>query len=284
MIYRTRAGTSITESRDNKYLIKKSFNIQKIIEEHNYYYVLPKNIKKFLVQPHNLYVVGNQASYLLDKINDIDIGIKYANDQLKKKDFKILLKSFNEFKKYSKECKIDQFAMYEMSKNFVIGKAEKNLYELKNHGVDATYLINLLNEKFDDAYITRNTYNVCISHGDPCFSNIFIIDKKIKMIDPRGASSIYLDEYYDIAKIAQSWLYGYDFIKNDKEQFKPLYIEHFKRYIEKRNMSIKLLNIYVASLFLSMCIHHLDRSDHIQKFILIAEEILNSEHINFNGW
>ena len=54
------------------------------------------------------------------------------------------------------------------------------------------------------------------SHGDLCLSNILACyDGNVRFIDPRGSDSIWLDEYYDMAKLSQSIMGGYDFIIND---------------------------------------------------------------------
>ena len=58
-------------------------------------------------------------------------------------------------------------------------------------------------------------------HGDLCFSNILLDPKSgdIKLIDPRGEfglPGLFGDPRYDLAKLAQSFAGGYDFIISDR--------------------------------------------------------------------
>ncbi len=111
-----------------------------------------------------------------------------------------------------------------------------------------------------EAEVSRLADNVqgCVVHGDLCFSNILydLRSRVCKLLDPRGsfgASGIYGDPRYDVAKLYHS-VYGmYDFITNDlfhvaidgaeirldirsrpqhrqiQQRFEKVFFEHFDR-------------------------------------------------------
>ena len=50
----------------------------------------------------------------------------------------------------------------------------------------------------------------------------------------------------------------------------------FFEYLNENNIDKELLNIYTASLFISMCPMHIDSPDRIEKFLDVAEKILKN--------
>jgi hypothetical protein len=82
---------------------------------------------------------------------------------------------------------------------------------------------------------TPRKNNICLFHGDLCFSNVFIDThkKSIKCIDPRGSfasDKMYGDILFDYAKITQSALGLYDLVIEDK----------FKLTYDHKNIQYKI--------------------------------------------
>jgi len=131
-----------------------------------------------------------------------------------------------------------------------------------------------------------------ISHGDLCFSNMFFGDErgKLLLIDPRGAENeneLWMDPYYDVAKLSHSVLGGYDFFNAGLYDVSPeldlglklgedkrRYMEIFQDYLEKNNYEQRRVRLCEASLFLSMLPMHVDDLKKTVGFILNADKIL----------
>jgi len=135
-----------------------------------------------------------------------------------------------------------------------------------------------------------------MSHGDLCFSNILYHKESnfLKFIDPRGgesASEIYLDEYYDLAKLSHSILGGYDFVVSGLYSIElgrdfqikinsvlfDSNIEQkkiFKTMVEENNYDYTFVRLCEASLFLSMLPLHADDPNRMLAFLITADNIL----------
>jgi hypothetical protein len=114
----------------------------------------------------------------------------------------------------------------------------------------------------------------------------------LRLIDPKGATTtdgLYMDPYYDVAKLSHSICGNYDFfnvggydIKLDSSlQFNlsihfdnTKYVEIFKEYLETNGFDFSLVRLYEASLFLSMLPLHMDNPYKVFGFILNAIKIL----------
>jgi hypothetical protein len=99
----------------------------------------------------------------------------------------------------------------------------------------------------------------------------------VKFIDPRGATNpkdLYLDEYYDLAKLSHSILGGYEkIIYNKTTKTKSLEVI-FLDYLKNKGICLELLRVYEASLFLSMIPMHTDYPDNILLFKDTCDRIL----------
>ena len=133
-----------------------------------------------------------------------------------------------------------------------------------------------------------------VSHGDLCFSNILYQRHAniLRMIDPKGAteeSDIWMDPWYDLAKLSHSICGRYDFFNSSLYQVKigedlklelqidfenQAYIEVFQRYLEENQFSYPVVRLYEASLFLSMLPLHMDNPQKVFGFLLNGIEIL----------
>ena len=140
-----------------------------------------------------------------------------------------------------------------------------------------------------------------IGHGDLCFSNILYSREAsvLRLIDPKGAQTeaeLYMNPYYDLAKLSHSICGNYDFFNsdlfeitlNEHMQFdltidndNTHFVNIFKEYLQKNELDYRLVRLYEASLFLSMLPLHIDREKKVFAFVLNAIRIL--EELEENG-
>ena len=129
-----------------------------------------------------------------------------------------------------------------------------------------------------------------------CFSNILYSnpDSLLKMVDPKGAMSteeLYMDPYYDVAKLSHSICGHYDFFNSDLYEItidaglrarvkvdadNRGYVELFKESLAEHGMDFVLIRLYETSLFLSMLPLHMDRPQKVFGFIMNALAIMDS--------
>lgn len=269
--YHSRYFNKIEKQED--ILVKYSTNIEKIVSEYNYYYYLPDSLKRFFVQPYDLIVLDNIASYKMECINYKNLAQLFISDNITLNSFNKILDKIDIFKhntyreNYEEVKKESEYLVIEKTKNRIL---EFNEYSL---------LLKRIEDGFNQYLETRTTWNSVLSHGDLCFSNILWIKEidMIKFIDPRGAkikSDLYMDEYYDLAKLSHSIFGGYESIiyRQDikYDHIKELFIE----YLISKNISVELLKVYEASLFLSMTPLHIDKKQNVELFIKTCDKIL----------
>ena len=116
----------------------------------------------------------------------------------------------------------------------------------------------------------------------------------MRLIDPRGADEaddLWVDPYYDVAKLSHSILGNYDFINQGlydltlDESLTPmlnLYIAaplekmqaSFEEYLLRHGFHLPLVRLYEASLFLSMVPLHIDVPSKALAFLINANGIL----------
>jgi hypothetical protein len=123
----------------------------------------------------------------------------------------------------------------------------------------------------------------CVMHGDFCFSNILydMPSGIVRLIDPRGSFGeqcvgIYGDQKYDLAKLAHSAVYGYDFLVNGLYSVKqagstieyslatrecgPLVASLTRELIADLGYDSDEIALLTSLLFLSMCPLHSEDS------------------------
>ena len=128
-----------------------------------------------------------------------------------------------------------------------------------------------------------------------CFSNILYSnpDQLVILIDPKGAMTteeLYMDPYYDIAKLSHSICGHYDFFNSGlyeislDEDLKARvtvdadnreYVRLFRESLEEAGVDFRLVRLYETSLFLSMLPFHMDRPNKVFGFILNAIAIMD---------
>ena len=101
---------------------------------------------------------------------------------------------------------------------------------------------------------------------------------------------MYMNPYYDIAKLSHSVCGCYDYFNSDQYEIvinddlkfelkmdcdNERYIAIFNEYLEKNGLDKRLIRLYEASLFLSMLPLHIDREKKVLGFILNAIRIMD---------
>jgi hypothetical protein len=291
----TRAFNTVMFNPFDNSITKKSHNYIKIISEYQYYYALPESIKRYFVRPYRLQMNDSQASYkttymsgqLMHHLNGMDFR-------------RALCLVF----KYKDECSLyfKTLSSNDSSK-LVLSKTSKRLDELissdfwnkfkhkqiiEDHGLSPIEIFKRLELAFKYYELKRKSNRSIVSHGDLHTENIFYENKKtIRMIDPKGVDYLYIDEYYDYAKLSHSIVGGYNSIINDNYKIiikkNSMYVKNktnkkniilFKKKIKERGIDYDLLRVYEASLFLSMLPLHSENEDHVLAFIIKSNSIL----------
>lgn len=301
--FKTRYFNTIERVEHLDCLRKMSKDITKIKEEYEYYYLLPESIQRFFIQPFGFTLQGEVAFYHMEQSHVLDLGTKAAAKDISEADFSEFLQKLATFRKLLPDEPVLDSQVDRNAKELVLEKTKTRIQELKKSDwyfseyamrieTSEDSLDNLYNElekKFLELHNKRVYKRILLSHGDLCFSNI-LWDRDtdyLKFIDPKGSSSMYMDEYYDLAKLSQSVNGCYDEIIHDNYSINmsdmslfidgglsPRSTEEFKNYVEKNHINYKLLRLYEVSLFLSMTPHHVEDHKRVAAFILNAARIL----------
>jgi hypothetical protein len=113
---------------------------------------------------------------------------------------------------------------------------------------------------------------ICVFHGDPVFTNIFIEEDSCKFIDMRGnidgALTVYGDKKYDEAKVWQSLL-GYEF-----ELFGEKYDSNYMDKIIS-SCPYKFDRNRVSMLVLSMLPLHIEDMNRVSRFLKLYDRVKN---------
>ena len=289
--------TTVTKSSQDKAKLKAEFN---------YYQLSPDIIKPYLVQPHNYTETDSSASYAMDYIPIPDLGFRFTHNQISPEEFIEILSALYTFISKCPQKSLSGDAKKALSDNLYLNKVHSRVNRLKltpeycqiSTKISALTPYSNIDEiiqYYDSLYqqIT-NTHQLpniaVVSHGDLCFSNIFYNPSthELKLIDPKGAlseSDLYLDAYYDIAKLSHSICGSYDFfnaglycidddgkltIKRDN----TFAIDIFKSFLHDHQYDYTLTRLCEASLFLSMLPLHIDNPHKVVAFIINALNIL----------
>lgn len=301
--FKTRYFNTIERVERIGCLKKISKHINKIKEEYEYYYLLPETVQRFFIQPFGFTVQGEVAYYYMEESHARDFGIQAASKEISDAEFLRLLEQIQIFRNCLPDEPVLDIQVDKNARELVLTKTKERLQELKEsdwykskyaiaieeseNSLDACY--KLLEEKFEALYPQRVYKRIVLSHGDLTFNNILWDDANnyFKLIDPRGSSSMYMDEYYDLAKLSQSINGGYDDIIHNNYSinrsdmslyidggFSPRVTGAFKMYVEHNKINYKLLRVYESALFLSLAVHHVDDHQRVAAFILNAARIL----------
>ena len=207
-----------------------------------YYY---ENIPTSLKDLFPIYILGNDTTITIEKIDGITVTELYLSDMLGKNTFINILNSVNRIQK----CDIiidDDINLYDNYASKLTNRYQNFDYSLFENSKNMYESILV---KLQD-YEKNNKGRKTIIHGDPVFTNIIINNYgKIKFIDMRGkigdTLTIYGDWLYDWAKIYQS-IVGYDEIllsKTINNKYKENIIDIFKKYFIDKYSEVDFENL-----------------------------------------
>ncbi len=294
----------------NEYtLVKSSSNKKKIRAEYDFYHLLPDDMKYWFVMPFDYREDDDSASYTMERLHMTDLAIKWVHGSMDRAEFEVLMdKYFYFFKsRHSRSCSEEEYR--ENADALYIGKVNSRIADLKElpafrnietllSATPDTDLDSLVDKyfKLKDRIESRVRYEsrLVIGHGDPCFANALYnkSTRTLKFIDPKGASreeDLWVNPYYDVAKLSHSVCGKYDFFNNGlfdiriAEDFSydleiPFdnseYIGIFREKAEENGFDYLSVRLYEASLFLSMLPLHIDNPHKVFGFILNAKKIL----------
>ena len=297
---------------DNFTVTKKSTDGKKITAEYQYYWLLPEHMKSFMVMPYDFktYADGS-ASYTMERMPMTDIAIRWTHGAVDTEEFKKILERVFFFINTRDKKAITSASYKENADKLYLKKVDDRVKALKklpefskiesliSSGTNFNSIDEII-EKYKKLYAeitkkhkNKNYYSV-IGHGDVFFANMLYSKELnlLRLIDPKGATTtdgLYMDPYYDVAKLSHSICGNYDFfnvggydIKLDSSmQFNlsihfdnTKYVEIFKEYLETFGFDFSLVRLYEASLFLSMLPLHMDNPYKVFGFIMNAIKIL----------
>lgn len=235
-ILSSRSFNSLTLNEADSSITKRSTNIGKFIDEINYIRLLPQKLQlyfpriigetrvteTFAEATMEYYSYPNLGEYLLYKYLD-----EYSWDRIFSK-FESILKEFQRNKfSIGKNAYRDFYLtknynrLDELNKDVVfaelMAKTDLQINGLKCLNIEA--LKPLIKQKIESLY-DENDFS--IMHGDLCFNNILYDFRGniLRLLDPRGSFGeqcvgIFGDIKYDLAKLAHSSRFHYDYIVND---------------------------------------------------------------------
>ncbi len=304
--YKTRYFNSLEKLENSEKLRKTSRDHEKLRAEYDYWYMLPDGISKYFVKPENFLCDGFTSSYDMKEYQLQNAAEQLVSGEMSNISFDALFARIADYlnvaASYTKNYDTTSF----FGSSIVLGKTAsriKNLNSsiwgassqsvlLKLSGTTPDDLLQELSVKYEKYKSLRSSNRAVLSHGDLTLSNILWDQESnsIVLVDPKGVDYMYLDEYYDLAKLSQSILGKYDYILYGKYDLNlkygtfdlhlnddDLHKENvFKDYLEAKGINLELLRVYEASLFLSMVPLHLEDLQRVSALLINCKNILNS--------
>ena len=248
----------------------KSSLENKIKFESRYLKSLPIDIKKLFPKIHSI----DENGYFMETLNGVTFQKLLELDLLDYSHIKKLLNTLELLHAKKLKKKSNNHIYYS---NY-LSKFQKRIKLLttSQRKKNAKLFKSLMS--FFKLYKKKKLAKLCLIHGDPVFSNIFLVNNVIKFIDPRGSHdgkfSIYGDAYYDYAKIYQSLL-GYEFLLSNKKLPKKIYElrRYFEKYIKIKKLNLDVIKKITLSLFISLIPLHVNiNSKKILRFVKKIEK------------
>lgn len=295
---------------DQYTVTKQSSNKDKIKSEYQFYYLIPGEMQHWFVQPYSYGESEETAFYTMERMHMTDLAIQYVHGAISPEDLDQILCQLFYFLKTRCTKKITEEEYERQSRRLYLEKVLERFEELKRNpyfekmngmiGIGTAYkdmdavfsyyknLYNRIHEKYKFEPLST------VSHGDLCFSNILYQRHAniLRMIDPKGAkeeADIWMDPWYDLAKLSHSICGRYDFFNSGLyrveigEDLKlrlqvdfenQAYVQIFRKYLEENQFSYPIVRLYEASLFLSMLPLHMDNPRKVFGFLLNGIAIL----------
>lgn len=297
--------------QDRYTVVKRSSDREKIRREFHFFEYLPESIQPWFMQPFDFREDASEASYRMRRLFIPDLAVQWVHHAFSPAQFEQLLDHLFHFLNSRPRRDVGNERAERDARTLYVDKVDKRVEELleldAGRDVDATLEaggvtggVGAIHERYHAARgrLTprRSPTELCISHGDFCFSNILYSasTQAFYLVDPRGADreeGLYLDPMYDVAKLSHSVLGGYDFIiaglfdlVHEDDLRLSLEVDRppapeletiFLRALERNGYDVRLVRVYEASLFLSMLPLHLEEPKRVVAFALRAKDILD---------
>lgn len=235
----TRHFNSI-EVTDDKTIVKKSTNENKIKQEINWYLNIPNKLRVYVPQLIDYSIIKNNVFYELEYVNFTPMQELFLYNLPDLSEWnKFLGLTFDMIERFNIHSTGTRFNATEHVSEILLDKTKQRVNELINTNKYFNELFNLNYIKINgntykninliwnnvENYLKENVINNSaqywqVIHGDLFFGNMLydINSSTLKIIDPRGnfgIDGIYGDIRYDLAKLNHSILGKYDFIVND---------------------------------------------------------------------
>ena len=298
-------------SGDEYVVVKSSDNVEKLRREYKYFTLLPPSMKQWYGTVFDYKEEGGHASYSIERYHMTDLALRYVHGAISEEEFRDICRVLFHFISIRKIRQVTDSEYDDNARSLYIDKVDeriRQLKELKGYARIRDYIaIGTDYDDIDDIVLRyKNLYLritegrrfekvLAVAHGDLCFSNILYNHdvNLLKLIDPKGAETedeLYMNPYYDIAKLSHSICGSYDYFNSDQyvismdsdmklklmvDSDNDRYIKIFYEYLSGNGIDPRLIRIYEASLFLSMLPLHMDRERKVLGFILNAINIMD---------
>lgn len=296
---------------DEHTVTKKSNKIEKIKSEYNFYYFLPDEMKMWFVMPYNYQETKDGAAYTMERYHMTDIAIRFVHGAVSPAELSEILDKLFYFVDHRKAKAVSEAEAEKMADEVYLVKLKERMEQLKKTGyyekfnqmiqIGTDYagieeIVKLYESLYKAIWKKKKEKNpkLVVGHGDLCFSNILYSREAslLKLIDPKGAlkeEELYMDPYYDLAKLSHSICGSYDFFNTGLYQVSmdrdmkwmlqidcdaSTYKEIFKEKLLQSGYSYEKVRVLEAGLFLSMLPYHMDQPGKVFGFLLNAVKIL----------
>jgi hypothetical protein len=299
-----RAFNSISVNETLGTITKRSENESKLLDEINYYKMVPENLKTFFPRMVSFCEKEGAVQLCLEYYGYDTLSDLWTSDSLDLSEWSYILHKinhiFNMFQEYKLGSAGDSRSFYTINLRNRIESAYKFKHLESILKRDFIFINgqqylgwNKLRERvYGRIHKITNNVKETMIHGDPCFSNILIGKLNLKFVDVRGSfgrHGIYGDPRYDVAKIFHSIHGGYDFIlkglynlEYDEDLFKlnvdlpdnhQEVVKEFKQIFKNYDQS-EIIFIE-GLLFVTMCPLHYEDKDRQIALLLTGIKILN---------
>jgi hypothetical protein len=289
---------------------KNSTNIQKLVDEFEWYKNIPKDLQVLFPRIINFSESIDSATIEMELYGYPPLSELLVLGDLRLEEWELILVKLFEIHRLLEQHKgrLDTSVLHEL----YINKTWRRLDDLKQQNpywLDLwkcqTLIINgrsYKNIKYfearlkDESVKLATNARITIMHGDYCFSNILFDPNTFlgRLIDPRGRlknRTIYGDPRYDVAKLRHSIVGGYDFavhgffhLQESANVFVVTQNEHrdqkklneiFDCLTERFGYNVSEIKLIEALLFASMIPLHKDSVSRQKLFYLKAVKKLN---------
>ncbi|MDR5855197.1 capsular biosynthesis protein [Caballeronia sp. LZ062] len=296
-------------------LLKRSTDGAKLRREHDFYHLLPPSMQMFFVQPYDFRQEAEGASYKMERLFVPDMALQWIHGSLDETHLERFLDKVLFFVRSrptrSVPRDVAERARNEAYRSKLLARIEQlealPAYAAIEPYARATFggvrtLVARYFALLDRARPADIEKSLCIGHGDLCFSNILYSKTTglMRFIDAKGAATedeLYVNPYYDIAKLSHSVVGNYDFINYGLFRLevdadlkvrvlidaapKPWAAVAFRRKLVQNGFDPVLARLYEASLFISMAPLHIDVPKKVVAFLVNAAGILDEVEREF---